>query len=289
MNEKILISIVSYKESELKNTVQSFYDNAEHKDRLLFSIVSQDYEHPELDFIKNNNLRYIKVSPELSYGVCWARAIASSSFSNYDYYLQIDAHTMSEKKWDVLMINKFKEAEKIYNKPVLSCYPAMYTINDSNDRSLGPVLKNLIPIIQGTKYREWPKHKSAENHTESYYLQGAFIFCKNSFIQEVPYDPQVDFFAEEIILSIRAFGKGYSIVFFNDPLFYHFYAQDRIKSGHEKKPLNDNNPLVDIIYDKTRADSIIKGEVFDIYGLNKTTVEKFCKVTGYEVNHEKIY
>ena len=63
---KILISIVSYREKELLNTVKSFYYDAANKEDLLFSIVSQDDEHPDLSFIAPECLNYHQIHLELT-------------------------------------------------------------------------------------------------------------------------------------------------------------------------------------------------------------------------------
>jgi len=282
MHEKILISVVSYREIELEHTVRSFYEDAKYKDRILFSVVSQDYEHPDLSFIPTLNLKYLKVDPKETYGLTWARSIAIAMFSDYDYFLQIDAHMFSVKNWDVDIIEVYKKAKEKFNSPVvLSAYPAMYKRYSNGDRKKGPVLSMSHAVLNGAYFRNWPEHKEAEDLTEHHYIQGACVFSKKEFLLEVPQDPELDFFCDEVCLSIRAFYHRYPIVFFNNPVFFHFYSQDRVAIQSNIKPWNDGHPKLNRLNDTSRGNKFIRGELQGFYGVPKKTINEFCKLTGY--------
>lgn len=286
MNETILISIVSYKEIELEHTVKSLYESATHKNRLLFSVVSQADWHPRLKAIPTNQLRYIKVSPEASWGVSWARSLSQASFSQYDYYLQVDAHMFSVDGWDVDIINKHKEAAIKYPNPVLTAYPARYKLEKVDDnfvREVYPGPRHAASYIKGVRFRTWPTHLFAEDLTEVFYIQGACFFAARSFVEDVPIDPEVDFFAEEPVLSIRAFSKGYSVVSFLNPIFYHLYVPERNAINSNIKPWNDGNPNVDYLNNPTRGNAVLRGEIDGVYGVSKEQVDAFANATGYIV------
>lgn len=284
MNEKILISIVSYKEIELENTVHSLYLHAKYRDRLLFSVVSQAENHPDLSLIPPSQLRYTMFFPEESWGVSWARSIAQSHFSDYEYYLQLDAHMFSEPDWDVKIINTFNEAKRKHKNPVLTAYPARYRLEASGERYIYPGQRHASPVVSGSRFRVWPDHKFFDEFTEVFYLQGACLFATRQFVEEVPIDPEVDFFAEEPTLSIRAFAKGYQVVNFLTPMFYHLYVPERNLIGSNIKPWNDGNPNVDHLNNTARGNAVMQGKVSGIYGLTKKQIDEFVRKTGYIID-----
>jgi hypothetical protein len=283
MHEKILINIASYRERELENTVRSLYENATHKDRLLFSIVSQDYEHPDLSFIPKLNLRYIKILPEDGFGAAWARSIAFSMFSSFDYYFQTDGHVMASPEWDQKIIRAYEKASDRYKKDVvLTAYPASYALDESGERRI-IVSEHCAPDVKDVQFRDWPNRTKLDHLSQVFYLQAACVFSSRKHVEDVPMDPEVDFFVEEPLWSIRTHAKGYVMVHFEKPIFYHFYATDRIKIQSNIKPWNDGHPLVDHYNDFTRGNKVAAGEVTGIYGLSKFDVQSFCNKTGYVI------
>lgn len=282
MSEKILISIVAYKESELRHTVKSLYNDAENKDRLLFSVVCQDVKFPHLSsIVPREQLRYIRVFPQEAWGVCWARSVAQSHFSDYDYYLQLDAHMFSEPSWDVKLIESFKEAAKLYTKPVLSVYPAMYSLLKNGSRSIGPSLHNGAPLINTGTFKKWPVVEWREKYTVTHYLQGACIFATREFVEQVPIDPEVPFNSEEIVLSIRAWIAGFTVLVFDTPTFYHLFNNERRAVNASTTPWDDENINTWYLDDDTRAEKFFAGELGGIYGAKLADIKAFMTETGY--------
>ena len=111
--DKIFISIASYRDPDLINTIKNCYDNALNKEQLFFSILSQaeDVEHPDLSFIPSSQIRYIKVHWSESLGACWARSITSKDLLG-DFFLQIDSHSRFKNGWDRIIVDSFKKVSK---------------------------------------------------------------------------------------------------------------------------------------------------------------------------------
>ena len=283
----ILISIISYREKELLHTVRSFYEDADNKEALLFSIVSQDEKHPNLDFIDKKNIRYIKIDWQETYGSSWARSIAQRAFSQFDYYLQLDSHMFSEQGWDTKLISVFNEAKLLYDKPVLTCYPAMYRI-ENEERILGPVTTNQSSDIYGGKCEKgsWPTKVERPHLSACNYLQGAALFSDRSFVDQVPYDPGVHFYHEELILTMRAESKGFTAVHISTPLFFHFYYQDREKAGRIFSPLipDEQHKNLDVIDDGDYPKRLLRGEVSGVYGLSIEEIKRFCDKYKYKID-----
>lgn len=264
-------------ETELENTVRRFFEDADHPQNLLFSIVSQSTDHPDLSFLGIEQLRYVKVTPEESYGVSWARAIAASQFSDYRYYLQLDAHMFSEKSWDTNLIETYEQQKKLTSKVVLSSYPAAYSIGSDGTRNVRHDTSQSINSFKGVTFGEWGVQQSLSKVTKGYYIQGALLFSEKMFLVDVPIIPEVSFFLEETINSIRAYQAGYEVYAFTSPVFYHFYAEDRIKYNKNPKPWGKPNKVTQLI-DLENEKS--KEQLLKAHGINYQKFLEFCTETG---------
>lgn len=280
---KILISIASYREKDLLNTVKSFYEDASNKDNLLFSIVSQDDEHPDLSFINPDCLRYTQVHWKDTFGVNWARHLAQKAFSDFDYYLQLDSHMFSEKNWDLKLIDSFNKAKLIYEKPVLTCYPAMYVIEDGV-RKIGTVQINGCTDLSNLTWSAsvWPNTRRLYSDIDpTNYINAAVVFSTKEFVDEVPYDPSLIFFYEELSLTIRSEAAGFTPVCIVEPIFYHFYGQDRVKANRQYNPVFGtqvaDHTNIKAIKDDSYSKQVLRGETTGVYSISKENIEAFCR------------
>jgi hypothetical protein len=264
-------------ETELENTVKRFFEDADYPENLLFSIVSQSTDHPDLSFIEMEQLRYIKINPEDAYGVSWARAVAASQFSNYTYYLQLDAHMFSEKSWDTKLIALYEKEKTTKPKLVLSSYPAAYSIDSTGNRQTLKDQSQVMCSFKGVTFGEWGVKHWISSTTKSYYIQGALLFSEKKFLLEVPIISDVSFSLEETINSIRAYQAGYEVCAFTDPIFYHFYAMDRIAYNNNPKPWDKKNRVTRLTDLENKKS---KKELLKNYEINYQKFLKFCKETG---------
>ena len=286
---KILISIVSYREKELLNTVKSFYYDAANKEDLLFSIVSQDDEHPDLSFIAPECLNYHQIHWKDTFGVNWARHVAQKGFSDFDYYLQLDAHMFSEKNWDVKLIKTFNKAKLLCENPVLTCYSAMYSIEEG-ERIIGPVTTNGCSDVSHLNWSKsvWPVQRPMYSDVSvSNYINAAVVFSTKSFVDAVPYDPDLTFFHEEIALTIRSEAAGFTTVCIIEPIFYHFYGPDRLKANRQYNPVfgpevREHKNLGSIKND-VYSDQVLRGQTTGVYAISKDDIEAFCKKNDFTI------
>jgi hypothetical protein len=231
--ETIFISIASYRDPDLINTIKSAWDNAKSKESLFFSVVSQakDDEHPDLSFIPGNQINYMKFDWNESKGACWAREIASRDVHG-TFFFQIDSHSRFRNEWDLILKNSYKECQSKWgNLIVLSNYPDSYTVDwDNNKDVLGEF---------GDFYRlraEWdeearmvvPRWESCEpvefGH-EVFFVSANNLFCLLSIIKEIPYDRDLYFTGEEPSLALRFYTRGIKII--NPPVRYMYTNYDR--------------------------------------------------------------
>jgi len=57
------------------------------------------------------------------------------------------------------------------------------------------------------------------------FLSAGFLFTSGIFVEEVPYDPELYFFGEEISLSLRAFTSGYDLFHPVEAVVWHDYVR----------------------------------------------------------------
>jgi hypothetical protein len=232
----IFISIASYRDPELIRTIKSAIDNAANPEKLVFSIVVQDLptDIPDLSWIKN--LRLITMHPREARGAGYARSIAMSQYSGEDYYLQIDSHTIFEKNWDQECIKQHDLAKNISrnDKIILSYFPAPFHIEPNkqiyfikNDKTKPPYSTRQEPSLN--KRNEWTAKRldfidtERKNPEQSSTVLAGFIFTSGNIVEEVPYDPDISFFGEEICFAMRAWTRGWDIYSPSKNIVYHFY------------------------------------------------------------------
>ena len=125
MNNKIFISIASYQDPLLKETLCSAYENAEEKENLRFGVCEQSNLGIDLASISFANLiQYELIDPVIAKGPCWARSRIQNFIDNEDFYLQIDSHTIFTKGWDQILIQYHNWIEKVLiSNFVITGYP----------------------------------------------------------------------------------------------------------------------------------------------------------------------
>ena len=297
MVEKIFISIASYRDDECSITLKSLFENAKIPNRCYAGICQQNNKTDEdclnnIDIKYKNNIRIIRISHKEAKGPTYARFLCSSLWDGEDYYFQIDSHTTFSKDWDeklINMINEIKE-KKLSLKPVISHYPIDKNNIDKNE--------NQVPHIQSAEYDENGILKlSAAIYTDtkndylrSCYMSAGMFFCHSSFLNEIPFDPTLDylFMGEEILTSVRFYTYGWDIFTPKINIIYHEYIRnDKPKYHDDNKDKFDNKKAMEKVKLLLNAD--INKE--DDYGLGKIrTLNDFyknCKIINDKNDNDK--
>ena len=156
----IFVSIISYRDSETRHTVDSVYTRARHPERIYCGIVWQYHLDEDnellftdwnLDRYPSNHIRQVFMRHSEARGPCLARAIAMEQLYNAgckrknavngaatskslapgeDFYLQIDSHMRFADDWDVEMLSQWRACED--EMAVLTAYPPGYERSSSN-------------------------------------------------------------------------------------------------------------------------------------------------------------
>jgi hypothetical protein len=290
----IFISVASYRDPELQSTLIDMVEKAEKPERLHFGIVYQgtDRERPDLSFLPKYSL--ISMHPRDARGVGFARSKAMSLYQEETYFLQIDSHMRFVQNWDRLAIKQLKDAQLLTsNKVILSSFPAPYSLEGKTtvlhtkqvgDWAVHPTKQKVIL----RKSKEWGAERVEFDDPErstpelSNTILAGFVFTYGEIIKEVPYDPEISFFGEEVCFAARAWTRGWDIYSPSIVLAYHFYHR-----GGFKKVWNDNNirpiswtELQKISYEKQKR--ILCGIEEGQFGLGANrTIEAYESMVGF--------
>jgi hypothetical protein len=264
------MSLASFREPELRDTILSALENAKHPENVHFGVYSQadGDEHPDLSDIPN--LVECVVPASEAKGPGYARAQVADLYGGQDYFLQIDAHSVFPKDWDVKTINLYKKIQKeqSHEKIIISFWGKPYRRDKNNKIILNEYESTAIPkngIPQAGKWQVnephktecvpyggvWiggrtPLEKDEKYYGESAVALGGFIFATADILDDVPYDPTIAWHGEEFGFSLRAYTNGWKIYSPREVLLYHNYER------HGNPRVWDNNPEWELMQIKGR-------------------------------------
>jgi len=309
----IFVSIASYRDDVCTKTVQSLYENADKPYNVFVGLCQQNNNKEDAECISDdirqkysNNIRIIRIPYYEAKGPTWARYLCSTLWDGEEYYFQIDSHTKFVKGWDTLCI---KMINLIINtglslKPVLSHYPAEYEAYEKYNSKE----KNIVPRMCKSFFnkRDMISFLGAEamdTNNIPYntpYLASGMFFCKSSFLNELPYDPNLDylFVGEEILHSIRFYTNGWDIYTPTENIIFHEYERkDKPKIWTDNPYYSDLPAFNKVKYyigliqekEKNNLDKHISNNL-DKYGLGKVrTLEDYYRFTGIDIANKKVY
>ncbi len=296
----IFISIASYRDPDLINTVRNCYEQAYDKDGLFFCVVSQaDFEeHPDLSFVPENQIRYIRIPWQKSLGACWAREIATRRIEK-EYFLQIDSHSRFVKNWDSLVIKKYNQCEKYWGEMVFTHHPNGFERTGGKDIYNQKIQEkpNFSTAVWSEEARMlqpvWYFTEPSEYGYESFYVCANSFFCKTKIIEDVPYDKDLYFMGEEPSLTIRLYTRNIRVI--NPPMNYmfHMYNPDA-KKVKRRLHWEDNQSWFDMNKKSyERLAKIMTGDMsLGIYGVGSIKkYQEFKEKIGVDLDqkYQEIY
>jgi hypothetical protein len=261
MESTIFVSIASYLDLELEQTVLDILRKAKNPKRLFLSIYSQNRDgmHPDLESLCSlygAGIDYIMDDFRNSKGTCFARSICQKALSPlFTYYLQIDSHTIFTEGWDDLLIKDYNMSGNKWDKFIFSTYPLCYYYRDHLIKEEG---SDLGEYFLETKENQLPncleivrtKHFSryAANYIpydgdvygkETNYFAAGFAFGYSKYFIDNPYDIRIYHSGEEPTLSIRFFCNDIKIVC--PPRNYCFHHFSGESCGRRQSHWTDDN------------------------------------------------
>lgn len=249
-NQKsIFISIPSYRDPELVHTIINLIDNAKFPHLLHISVCWQDIDINDISIFENTGFSFfghkitdgiflycfsyknsfIDIIPFYFYdskGVGWARAVSQSTYKGEMYFLQIDSHSRFIPEWDVELISMLSDLSFISVKPLISTYPPNYKPGVEEERDLHTYKLIFDGFTDDSKIISQNSTLIISDKPERNTLIAAgFIFTYGNFINEVPSDPDIFFYGEELSTAIRAFTHGYDVYCPYKIIMWHYYGR----------------------------------------------------------------
>ena len=232
---RIFVQIPSYRDPDCQNTVKDLFEKAAHPERIFVGICWQfikgeDDHCFQVPYAYPHQVRVHEVDAKQSEGVCWARSHLQKLWQGEEFTLQIDSHMRFEPGWDDMLLLMWRNCGS--RKAVLTCYPPGFTPPDTFERKhiYGIGAKefdaNDIFLMVGA-----PVYDVGIN-TPLLPMPGAFVggsmlFAPSSIIKDIPYDPYLYFFGEEITLAVRLWTHGYDIFHPNRLVIFHDWDRDK--------------------------------------------------------------
>lgn len=235
----LLISSSSYVTLPHSYTIESLFARAKFPERIRIGVVDQletgegqscdvpivpCQQNPEQALCQyRSQIDVYEMEANLAVGPMFARHIVNRMYRGEYYNLQIDAHTVFVKNWDVDMIEQLESTGN--DMAVISTY--LDDALGSIDEMSGTSIRKSRPVIcnaayEGTGKDRWLRHTITEQPNLlpaisgtpqlQPYWSSSFSFSRGHFVLSVPYDsslPMLQREDEEISMAIRAFTNGY--------------------------------------------------------------------------------
>lgn len=289
---KIFIQIASYRDPDLKNTIDDIINNSYYKSDLSFGICWQHSADDDWDDItkygEEQNIHILDVNYTQSRGACWARSLTQSLYNGENFTLQVDSHTRCEPEWDKKILDLY---DKLGNsKAILSTYPTMFTPGQNYEEYKKDLYSCHVYNMKNGLISARPRViKDVTKPIKAVALAAGFIFGPGSIIGDVPYDPEFYFTGEESSLALRYYTHGYDLYHPDIKLFYHYYTRKE-----QKKHWSDHKNWGSYSTTSHKKLHCLLGRNNDfdlgIYGLgNLRSIEDWRKYSGIDYINKKLH
>lgn len=239
---KIFVVIPSFQEEDLRNTVNSIFENAKHPDRVYVGICNQRTDNKDFDTFEEygDHVRCVNVRSPQPLGLGFAYYSASKLLMDEEFFMRIDAHTRMKKNWDSTLISYFRKIEE--HRGDLKIIITQLTggfykcdmkkedfVKDENkdewfhekeppntNAFMNDLIRQIKEYVFNIKHHpnsnyEWDDISLANGYKEIYGFAGAFHFGASQFLIDCSPDPRVFFWGEEHTFPMRAWTRGYGI------------------------------------------------------------------------------
>ena len=301
-NKRIFVQIAAYRDPDCQQTVKDLFEKSAHPERIFVGICWQFIKGEDdlcfqVPYPYPNQVRVQEVDARQSQGACWARNQVQKLWQGEEFTLQIDSHMRFEPGWDDMMLSMWKECGS--EKAVLTCYPPGFTPPDTYDRQWIFGMSALKFDKDGIFLMIAKPAYEVGKNTPPHPMQGAFasantLFAPSSIINDMPYDPHLYFFGEEIMLAVRLWTHGYDLFHPNRLVIFHDWNRDKRPthfSDHKDWGKDNDRAFARVrhlLKMETATDPNVLQDI-DKYGLGKVrTLEEYQAYSGVNFAHRTI-
>ena len=229
----LYVQVPAYRDVELVPTLRDLYAQAARPERLRVRVAWQRAEDEALpdDVRALPRLEVDEVPAATSEGCNWARLRLQQAWEGERYTLFLDSHHRFVAGWDDLALEMLEQLRAAgAAKPMLTAYLPAYSPNSDQYRSNRA--HRLYPHARDggvlTRLKGGAIHDS-ETLTEPVPADFAslhFLLADGCFNDDVRFDPEVYFFGDEVLTSVRAFAAGYRLFHPHRVIGWHAYDRE---------------------------------------------------------------
>jgi hypothetical protein len=151
-------------------------------------------------------------------------------YDGEEWYLQLDAHHRFVEGWDDAL--KMEIARCPATQPVVTAYLPHYGMEGGvahfpSKAPAGSLVFSHFDAdgIAHIRADGIPPGERAQS-TAARFLSAHFLFSSGALVEQVPYDPELYFYGEEVSLAARAFTNGFDLFHPSRLIAWHHYGRD---------------------------------------------------------------
>ena len=266
-NSKIFVSIASYCDGEIFNTLKNLYKNVSSNSRINVCVNLQDTQETYDRLLEFNypNLNILFTKKEDALGVVVARNKIKKEITYEPYFLQVDSHSRFKKNWDLINIAQYNSIEE--PKVILTAYPNEYHVPDEEENYLqlpfnAPLkIQNFLQpedkYDNRSKATNYPSHEKYEPF-KTQWCGAGYLFTRSEWTKEVQLPDNIVFSGEEDWQTHVSFLKGWNLRTCSEATVWHNYNY-RVNKTNEPYREHNNEYLV-----QDNAVNLLNEQLFDI-------------------------
>lgn len=246
---KIFVSIISYRDPLLAETIRSLLTTASGRHEITIGVFEQTVTENSLvatapELVEHRQVRYKRIDPIYSEGVGWARAINAMQIEDEDFLYQIDSHMVFDEGWDRHLVNDWRKARDKTgsDKVILTGSCLVYNLDEN-----GNIVKhtNYHPMTCKVKYFHFQESNIIGAHGEliertadvepAIHICAGNFFVPTQWVKDVGINHKVFFDGEEQLMVLSSFAAGYRMFHPRQLCSYHFLGSGNYvtKQWHE--------------------------------------------------------
>lgn len=233
--DAIYVQVPCYRDSELPATMRSLFAKAAHPERLRVRVLWQKGQAERLpaDLTRRSGLEIESVSAAESQGCNWARRRLQAEWRGERYTLLLDSHHRFVGGWDQMAVGMLEQLRRSgVLRPLLTGYMPGYVPGaDPRRRRRRPFKiypyareEGVLTRLTSLPVRGWTR---LDAPVSADFLSLHFVLADGRFNVDVPFDPVIYFFGDEVLTSLRASAAGYELYHPHRVLGWHAYDRAR--------------------------------------------------------------
>jgi hypothetical protein len=230
--DRIYVQIPAYRDRELLPTLRDLFRQARSPHNLRVAVAWQ--YHPAEETIESalratGPIELDKIPAAESQGCNWARQRLQRRWDGERYTLFLDSHHRFAPGWDRQLVRLLEDRREAGSaRPILTSYLPPYRPDDDPAGREHSILRIRVHERRdGMAFRliGHPVRDAARLTAPiaAHFASLHCLFADGTFNEDLPFDPSIYFFADEIAIALRAYTRGYDLFHPHRVLGWHLY------------------------------------------------------------------